>query len=73
MANNINWYKISNQISMYGGLALSSILMITQLLSMFGVAANINVMVWSWTIMLVMPLIGLVAGGLKLTAYELFY
>ena len=58
---------------MYGGLALSSILMITQLLSMFGVAVNINVMVWTWTTMLVMPLIGLVASGFKFTAYELFY
>ena len=40
---------------------------------MFGIAASVNVMAWRWTMMLVMPLVGMVAGALKFYAYELFY
>lgn len=68
-----NWWKISNQISMYGGLAISSILMITQLLSMFGIAASTNVMLWGYSSMFVMPLVAMVAGALKFYAYDLYY
>ena len=72
-SDNTNWWKISNQISYYGALGVSSILTLTQLLSMFGVAVDVNVMAWSWSMMLVMPLIGMAAGALKFYAYETFY
>lgn len=58
---------------MYGGLAISSILMITQLLSMFGIAVSTNVMLWGYSSMFVMPLVAMAAGALKFYAYDLYY
>merc|ERR1712062_531797 len=43
-----NWWKLYNQIGMYGALSIGSILTITQLLSMFGIAAEVNVMLWGY-------------------------
>ena len=68
-----NWYQLSHYIEAYGGLALSGILTLTQLLSMFGVAVDINVMAWHYSTMLLMPIIAMAAGALKFWAYEQFY
>ena len=57
----------------YGGLVLSGILTLTQLLSMFGIAVDINVMAWHLSTMLFMPLLALTIGSLRFWAYEKFY
>lgn len=46
--NGTNWWKIYNMIGCYAGLALWSVAAITQLLSMGGIAADINLMVWGY-------------------------
>merc|ERR1739844_36825 len=61
-----NWWKLYNQIGQYGMLSVGAILTITQLLSMFGVAAEINVMLWGYATMLVGPLLGAVVSGLAM-------
>merc|ERR1712045_762240 len=68
-----NWWKLYNQIGQYGMLSVGAILTITQLLSMFGVAAEINVMLWGYATMLVGPLIGAVVSGLAMWGYDEAY
>lgn len=43
-----NWWKLYNSIGMYGRMSIGVILTITQLLSMFGLFADVNVMVWDY-------------------------
>merc|ERR1712226_1777623 len=47
-ASATNWWKLYNQIAQYGTLSIGAILTITQLLSMFGIAAEVNVMLWGY-------------------------
>ena len=54
-------------------LGVGAILTITQLLSMFGVAAEINVMLWGYATMLVGPLLGAVVSGLAMWGYDQAY
>lgn len=46
--NGTNWWKIYNMLGCYTGLILWSVAAITQLLSMGGIAADINLMVWGY-------------------------
>merc|ERR1712113_172985 len=73
VADTTNWWKLYNQIGQYGMLSVGAILTITQLLSMFGVAAEINVMLWGYATMLVGPLLGAVVSGLAMWGYDQAY
>ena len=42
-----NWWKLSNTINGYGMLAVWGLALIFQILSLFGVATDVNVLVWS--------------------------
>ena len=68
-----NWWSLYNMIGNYGMLSIGAILTITQLLSMFGIAASTNVMLWSYSMMLVGPILGGVVEGLAAWAYEKAY
>jgi len=68
-----NWWKLYNQIGMYGALSIGAILTITQLLSMFGVAAEVNVMIWGYATMLVGPLLGAAVSGIAMWGYDQAY
>ena len=73
VADTTNWWKLYNQIGQYGMLSVGAILTITQLLSMFGVAAEINVMLWGYATMLVGPLLGAVVSGIAMWGYDQAY
>merc|ERR1712241_528058 len=68
-----NWWKLYNQIGQYGMLSVGAILTITQLLSMFGIAAEVNVMLWGYATMLVGPLLGAAISGIAMWGYDQAY
>merc|ERR1711990_944193 len=72
-ASATNWWKLYNQIGMYGALSIGAILTITQLLSMFGIAAEVNVMLWGYVTMLVGPLLGAAVSGIAMWGYDQAY
>jgi len=54
-------------------LSVGAILTITQLLSMFGIAAEVNVMLWGYATMLVGPLLGAAISGIAMWGYDQAY
>merc|ERR1712037_792582 len=72
-AGKTNWWKLYNQIGMYGTLSIGAILTITQLLSMFGIAAEVNVMLWGYATMFVGPLLGATVSGIAMWGYDQAY
>merc|ERR550532_3310338 len=72
-ASATNWWKLYNQIAQYGTLSIGAILTITQLLSMFGIAAEVNVMLWGYATMLVGPLLGAAVSGIAMWGYDQAY
>ena len=68
-----NAWKVSNLIEQWTGLVLGSVLGLSQLLSMFGVGASVNMMMWGWSTMLVMPLAMGVAEVMRFWAYDQSY
>merc|ERR1711983_768050 len=65
-----NWWSLYNMISQYGLLAAGSVLTITQLLSMFGIAVETNVMLWHMTMMWVAPILSGVVGMMAWWGYD---
>ena len=63
---------MSRDIGGYAGLAFWSVASLTQILSIFGVAADINVMVWMYG-GAVGGLVGLVAHFIAMYAYDQLY
>ena len=43
-----NWWEIGLYVDMYTKLTLWSVALITQILSMFGIAVSVNGLVWQW-------------------------
>jgi len=68
-----NWWKLSNLIEGYTKLTLATILALTQLLSMFGVGASVNMMLWGYSTMLVMPLVMGVTEMMRWAGYDAAY
>ena len=69
----INWWSLYNTIANYSLLSIGSILSITQLLSMFGVAVETNLMLWDYATNIVAPILGAVVSGLVFWAYDSAY
>ena len=65
-----NYWKLYNLITMYGMMSIGGILTLTQLLSMFGVAAQINVILWGYAGMLVGPILGAFISGMAMWGYD---
>merc|ERR1712223_3617 len=68
-----NWWSLYNTIGMWGLMAAGSVLSITQLLSMFGVAVETNVMLWEMIHMWVAPILSMTVGALAFWAYDQAY
>merc|ERR1712062_79880 len=51
-------------------MSIGGILTLTQLLSMFGVAAQINVILWGYAGMLVGPILGAFISGMAMWGYD---
>merc|ERR1712060_767853 len=66
-ASATNWWKLYNQIGMYGAISIGS------LLTMFGIAAEVNVMLWGYVTMLVGPLVGAAVSGIAMWGYDQAY
>lgn len=67
-----NYYLYNRQIGYYGGLAIWSILSVTQLLSNFGIMSDINMMAWGYAGM-IGGLLMLVGNIIGIYAYEQLY
>ena len=68
----INYWQIANMIDGYGGLFFWGVASITQLLSVFGVMADVNLLVWG-QIGPLMGIVSLISYGLRLFAYDTAY
>ena len=68
-----NWYKLANQIMLYGALGLFSSGFFTQLLDLFGIATYFNLMWWGWALGTVGLLASGVANSLLFWAYDRNY
>ena len=65
-----NWWKLSAQIGSYGALGLYGLATLTQLLSLFGVASETNVLVWQYGVGIAGMVVKAAAGILLAIAYE---
>ena len=72
VATMTNYWSILNMAGGYFGLGVTGILTITQLLSMFGVAAEINLMAWMYLGFADM-IVGIVLGLIYMYAYDAYY
>ena len=68
-----NGWKMANLLQDYSFLVLGGIAFITQLLSMFGIANEINLLVWMWGLGFVGMLVEAVAGFMMFYAYDSAY
>merc|ERR1712051_560963 len=67
-----NWWKLANQIGGYATMAIGSVMTVTQLLSMFGIAADVNLMVWMYGGM-AGSIVSMIAHGMLFRAYDRSY
>ena len=65
-----NYWKLYNQIEQYAGLAIFGVASITQILSLFGVAADVNVLVWWYGVHMTGMVVHLITAVLRFLAYE---
>jgi hypothetical protein len=68
-----NWWKYANLAEQWTALVLGGVLTISQLLSMFGVGASVNMMMWGYSTMLVFPLVMGVSEMMRWAAYDKAY
>lgn len=68
----MNWWKIANSIRFYPSAVVWSVLTITQILSMVGVAGEINLMAWRYGVMVWM-LVSMLAHAVNAIGYETAY
>jgi len=68
-----NGWKTANHLHDYSFLVLGGVAFITQLLSMFGIANEINLLVWMWGMGFVGMLVEAVAGFMLFYSYDEAY
>jgi len=68
-----NGWKMANLLQDYSFLVLGGVAFITQLLSMFGIANEINLLVWMWGMGFVGMLVEAVAGFMLFYSYDEAY
>ena len=68
-----NTWKWADRILTFGGMSIGEILTVTQILSMFGIATDINVFLWMLSTMLFIPLISVSYYGLMFWSYDRAY
>lgn len=69
------WYRYGDLLQLYTNLSLFGIGLLTQILSMYGIANSIHYTFWMWGVMTIGGLSNIVAIIMKFLAYEsaLFY
>jgi len=67
-----NYWKMSDMLRLYSGLAIGGVLMVTSLMAAFGISPALNAMLWMW-MGLVGMIIGLVVGVLRFLGYDAAY
>ena len=73
IGDDTNYYKLSDQIYNYAGVALGGTLTLTSLLAAFGIAADINGYAWWWILAFINPPVELAVSVLRLLAYDTAY
>jgi len=68
----MNYWKMANSVRLPAGGAIFGVLMLTQLLSMFGVAGDINIMAWMYLIPVWM-IANMVAHAIAFVGYDAAY
>ena len=70
--DSMNWWKMANSASLPAGAAIMGILFLTQVLSMAGIAGEINMMAWMYGLRIWM-VTAMVGHVLRLVGYEMAY
>ena len=70
---NTNWWKTGNAVFLQGGFWIWSVATITQLLSLFDMAQNINFYVWEWGVLFAFGILNAVYGVLSWMSYDAAY
>ena len=65
-----NYWKVANKVNGFGQLGIWSLAAITQLLSLFGIAPTVNMMVWQYGVGVGIDLVFLSYAVLEFIAYE---
>jgi len=68
-----NFWKVSNFVGGYGGLFVWSFAALTQMLSLFGMATEVNTMVWQYGVGYTGAMVAMLAGLSNLLASEFAY
>jgi len=68
-----NWFKTGDLIAKYTNVAVFGVAALTQILAGFGIASDINMLVWWWGVGVVVGLANFVGGLFKFIAYESAY
>ena len=65
-----NYWKLYNQIEQYAGLAIFGVASITQILTLFGIAGDVNLLVWMYGVHMTGMVVHMVTAVLRFLAYE---
>ena len=65
-----NYWQYANMFLQYSRIAIFSAAFITQLLAMFGIAAHINTLVWTYGVFMLMGVINFSYLGAMLSSYD---
>ena len=65
-----NWFKLGDIIINWTNLVVYGIAFLTQLIALFGILGDINMLVWVWGVMVAGGLADLVAGLFFWMAYD---
>jgi len=72
IGDDTNYWKLSEQIRLFGGLGLGGLLTVTSLMALVGGGAVMNVQMWELA-MMIGGLLGLVVGVMRTLGYEAAY
>jgi len=64
------WWRMGSLIKTWGVLVIMGVAFLTQLLSMFGMFAHINMLVWGWGVMLGGGILSMVSGIMTMLSYR---
>ena len=73
MGGKTNYWKLANTVEWWSGAVLFGAAAVTSILSRFGIAVEVNIMVWTIGVFMGYPVIGAVLGLLRWLAYDQEY
>jgi len=72
IGSDTNWWQLADQVRLYGGLSVGSVLAVTSLMAMFGISNSLNMMAWRF-FGLGSMLLGLTVWVIRFLGYEAAY